>query len=144
MEYENLPFESITLRAYSNITDTDSRELIKKLALSLGLISQNDARDVIADCMYVLIINSKKQQWISSKQIYLDVSMMRKSLSLSPTVESNIRRVLKQLKDFGLIERVKAKYRIVDFKDLDLLVEDIIKKKVEKITQRVIICAKKI
>ena len=45
----DIPLAEITLRRYEKPYDLNSRELVKKVCLSLGLLQPGDSRDVIVD-----------------------------------------------------------------------------------------------
>lgn len=139
MGIENLPVSEVIFRNYGAIGELQGRELIKKICLSCGFIGVNDSRDVIVDVFFVLILAGKKKKWLSSKDIEIEVKDIRKefNLPLKGIAGSNIRRVLKQLMDYGFIERVSSRYRLRNFLHPSFIFEDIRKMRVDKILDRV-------
>jgi hypothetical protein len=111
MDLSNKPFDEIVLRLYPK-PNASGRELVKKACLGCGLLNPQDSRDVIVDVLNVLIIANKNEEWLTSKEIELRTIETRKYENLSKTSASNIRRILKVLKDYEFIIRVNAKYRI--------------------------------
>lgn len=139
MKIENQPFDEFTLRSYGVIGDIRGRDLIKKICLSCGLIQVNDSRDVIVDVFFSLILANKTKVWLSSKDIEAKVLEIRTDLSLDlkGLAGSNIRRILKQLMDYGFIERVSSKYRFIDFLHPLEVFERIVDSRYEKVLGRV-------
>lgn len=131
------PIDEITLRLYERPSVT-GRELVTKICLSLGLLQPQSSQDVIVDVLHTLILANKQKEWLSSKDIENQVIIERKdeNLSLKGTASSNIRRILKQLTDFGIIEKIKAKYRMKEFKEPAEVFEEIIQTKLQKIISR--------
>lgn len=146
MKLDNQPFDEITLRSYGSIGDLKGRDLIKKICLSCGLIQINDSRDILVDIFYVLILANSNKVWLSSKDIEIKVIDMRSehNLNLIGVAGSNVRRILKQLMDFGFIERVSSKYRFIEFLHPAEIFEKIYFDKVERISNRIRTYFKKI
>ena len=140
MAQEDIPFDEITLRSYGAISNRSGRDLIKLCCLSMGLLNPQDKRDVIIDVVHVLVLAGKNKEWLSSSEVNKRVISHRKELNLSleGTAGSNIRRVLKSLKDFGLIESQRATYRIIDFDSLDNVFLNNIAPKIRHMEKRVI------
>jgi len=134
---KDTPLAEITLRKYENPANLNSRELIKKLCLSLGLLQPGDSRDIIVD-VFLILINEKKK--LSAKDIERMVIELRKkeNLPLKGIASSNIRRQLKRLKDLFLIESVANEYRINENeKLLNIFEEKIEKFYIKSITERI-------
>ena len=138
MDISNKPLDELILRLYE-APSGKGRDFLRKVCLSCGLLNPHDSRDVIVDVFQVLISSSKQEKWLSSMDIGIEVRDLRESegLSLDGTANSNIRRILKVLRDYGFVERSKAKYRIVDFKPVAEVFGDIMSKKCEKIISRI-------
>ena len=117
----------ITLRKYEKPSNTDKRDLIKKLCLSIGLLQPGDSRDVIVDVFHAIVDSNEP---LDSKQVEEIVIKLRKEKKLPArgVASSNIRRQLKRLKDMFLIENVQNKYRISENESLD----KIFKEKIER------------
>lgn len=120
----------IILRRYEKPYEMSSRELMKKVCLSLGLLQPGDSRDVMVDILLVLENSRKERQWLSSFEIRDKVTEVRKSNSLESKglAESNIRRQLKRLQDSMIIDKKENKYRISEFESLSNLFESRIEK----------------
>ena len=123
---KDIPLAEITLRKYEKPQQGNSRDLMKKLCLSIGLLQPGDSRDVVVDVLYVLV-NSK--QPLSSKEVEDSVIELRKKhkLLLKGVASSNIRRQLKRLKDLFLIESLQNNYRINENESLEAIFEEKIK-----------------
>ena len=109
---KDLPLAEITLRKYEKPLNLEKRELVRKICLSLGLLQLGDSRDIIVDVLMVLIDANKTKEKLTSDEINAKVGEMRKKYSLPDKglAESNIRRQLKRLKDYMLIDRTENKY----------------------------------
>lgn len=126
--------ESIHLRLYEK-SPGKGREAIEKIACSLGLIQTNDSRDTIIDVLHIMLKASKTKTWLSSKDIGKLTNNTRQENNLKVTADSNIRRILKFLQDQKIVEKEKAKYRIIGFDYARMLEEK--RKTSEKILQRI-------
>ncbi|NOZ80603.1 MAG: hypothetical protein GXP63_02925 [DPANN group archaeon] len=138
------PLAELTLRKYEKPHTLQGRELVKKLLLSLGLLQPGDSRDVIVDLFLVLL---EEQDPLTSEKIRQRVEERRKEtgLSLVGITGSNIRRQLKRLREAFLVEKVAARYRILEGESLSNLFEE----KVEtyllsSITERIKLYLKKV
>jgi len=118
---KDTPLAEVTLRRYEKPYKLSKRELVKKLCLSLGLLQPGDSRDVIVDVFLSLLNVRKEKKELSSKQIEQAVIKIRKENNLESkgTASSNIRRQIKRLRDIFLVEKVKSKYRINEFGNLN-------------------------
>lgn len=127
---KDIPLSEITLRKYEKPANLEKRELIRKICLSLGLLQLGDSRDVIVDILMVLIEANKKKENLTSDEINLKVSELRKKYSLETKglAESNIRRQLKRLRDYMLIDKSENKYYLTEHSTL----AEIFKNSIEK------------
>lgn len=114
---KDIPLGEITLRKYEKPYDAPKREIVRKVCLSLGLLQPGDSRDIIVDIFLILEDARKKQQWLNSFQIRDLVEESRKinSLEAKGLAESNIRRQLKRLRDYMLIDKQGNQYRLSEF-----------------------------
>ncbi len=112
----NTPLTELTLRKYEHPTNLSSRELVKRLCLSLGLLQPGDSRDVIVDVLLVLLKDANKKKLLNSEELRYEVVKERKKrkLPLVGIASSNIRRQLRKLKDLFLVEKVANDYRIAE------------------------------
>jgi|SRR3989344_5244522 len=134
---KDIPLAEITLRKYEKPYNSDRRELVKKLCLSIGLLQPGDSRDVMVDVLLSLINTGEA---LDSKQIEDNVISIRKSynLELKGVASSNIRRQIKRLRDLFLIENINNKYRISENEPLISIFEEKIEKfYIRSITERV-------
>ncbi|MFW6220303.1 MAG: hypothetical protein ACOC3X_01380 [Nanoarchaeota archaeon] len=120
------PLNELILRKYEMPYESDTRELLKKLCLSLGLLQPGDSRDVIVDVIHALLIQLKEKNMLNSKEIENKVIQLRKesNLPLLGIASSNIRRQIKRLRDLHLVEKIKNEYRINEFSNLSLIFEE--------------------
>lgn len=120
----------ITLRKYEKPYDLSSRELLKKICLSLGLLQPGDSRDIIVDILQVLYENRNLKMDLTTEQIKEKAIENRKkaNLEIRGIADSNIRRQLKRLRDLFIVEKINNGYRISEFETL----EEIFSKKIEK------------
>jgi hypothetical protein len=127
---QDLPLAEIVLRRYEKPYQTDKRELMKKICLSLGLLQPGDSRDVVVDVLLVLDDARKRKEAITSDEVKKRVEETRKSrnLELKGIAESNIRRQLKRLNDSMLIDKKGNLYNLSEFSSI----KDIFEGKIEK------------
>ena len=127
---KDIPLSEITLRKYERPIDLEKRELIRKICLSLGLLQLGDSRDIIVDILLVLINANKNKEKITSEEIRSRTEALRKKYSLETKglAESNIRRQLKRLRDFMLIEKFENKYFLSEHNSLKEIFENTIEK----------------
>ena len=109
---KDIPLSEITLRKYEKPTSLEKRELIRKICLSLGLLQLGDSRDIIVDIFMVLIEANKIKEELTSDEINkrVEETMKKYSLETKGLAESNVRRQLKRLRDYMLIEKTENKY----------------------------------
>ncbi len=126
----DIPLNEVILRKYEKPYNTNKRELIKKICLSLGLLQPGDSRDVIIDILTTLIESQKIKEIITSDEIKIRVEKIRKhgGYEMKGIAESNIRRQLKRLADMMIIDKLENKYRLSEFETLT----DIFSNKFEK------------
>ena len=123
---KDIPLAEITLRRYEKPSNLSSRELIRKVCLSVGLLQPGDSRDVVVDVLNVLIKAKKEQKDLTSQEICNRVIEERKKLKLQMLgiASSNIRRQLKRLKDLLLIEKRLNAYRVTEYNSLNEIFEE--------------------
>jgi len=127
---KDLPLSEITLRKYEKPASLEKRELFRKICLSLGLLQLGDSRDVIVDILMVLVEANKNKDRLTSDEINSKVGELRKKYSLPDKglAESNIRRQLKRLRDYMLVDKQENKYFLIEHSSL----KDIFEKNIEK------------
>ena len=128
---KDLPLTEITLRKYEKPNQAlEKRELMRKICLSVGLLQLGDSRDIIVDIFMVLIDANKIKERISSEEVRLRVTDIRKKYSLDTRglAESNIRRQLKRLRDAMYVEKAENRYYLIE----NLKMIDIFEKNIEK------------
>ncbi len=126
----DFPISELTLRRYEKPASTNKREIVRKFCLSLGLLQPGDSRDVVVDILQVLLDAKDKKTMMNSEDIKKETINYRKKakLALKGIASSNVRRQLKRLRDIHLAEKVKNEYRITEFEDVSLLVDEKIEK----------------
>ena len=127
---KDLPLSEITLRKYEKPMGLGKRELVRKICLSLGLLQLGDSRDVIVDILKVLIDANKKKERLISGEIgkRVEASRRENSLETKGLAESNIRRQLKRLRDFMLVDKSGNNYYLTDHSSLKEIFENNIEK----------------
>jgi hypothetical protein len=127
---KDIPLSEITLRKYEKPANLEKRELFRKICLSLGLLQLGDSRDVIVDILRVLVDANKLKENLTSDEINMKVAELRKKYSLGEKglAESNIRRQLKRLRDYMIIDKAENKYYLIEHASL----KDIFEKNIEK------------
>jgi len=120
---KDIPLAEIILRRYEKPYQTDKRELIKKICLSLGLLQPGDSRDVIVDVLLVLEEARKKKEQLTSDEIKKRVEEIKKkyNLEMKGIAESNIRRQLKRLHDLMILDKKENLYNISEFESLNTI-----------------------
>jgi len=120
----------LTLRKYEKPYQTDKREIVKKICLSLGLLQPGDNRDIIVDIFSVLIDSKKDKKELNLEEIKKLVSESRakSNLETKGMADSNIRRQLKRLRDLMLVEKNNNDYRISEFDSISNIFEEKIEK----------------
>ncbi|MBN2458347.1 hypothetical protein JXB31_04420 [Candidatus Woesearchaeota archaeon] len=115
------PLAELTFRKYEIPYEADTRELLRKFCLSIGLLQPGDSRDVIVDVLYVLLQAKKEKKQLSSDDIRSHVIDKRRSLNLPliGVAGSNVRRQIKRLRDMFIVEKVKNEYMITEFLALE-------------------------
>lgn len=120
----------LTLRKYEKPYQTEKRELVKKICLSLGLLQPGDNRDIVVDIFSVLIDAKKDKKELCLEEIKnLVLGLRTKSnLDTKGMADSNIRRQLKRLRDIMLVEKNNNNYRISEFDSISNIFEEKIEK----------------
>ena len=123
---KDTPLQELTLRRYEKPYNLQKREIIRKLCLSTGLLQPGDSRDIIVDILHVLLIAKQQKKELSSEQVKNLVIKRReeKNMLMFGVAPSNIRRQLKRLRDIYFIEKIKNKYRIVEFSPISETLND--------------------
>ncbi len=114
---KDTPLMELTLRRYEKPYNLETRELLKKFCLSVGLLQPGDSRDIIVDVLHALLKAKKERRELTSEEIRENVLALRKEygLALVGVAGSNIRRQIKRLRDIMVVEKNKNRYRITEF-----------------------------
>ncbi len=114
---KDTPLAEVILRKYEMPYEADERALLRKLCLSIGLLQPGDSRDVIVDVLHVLLLAGRTRETLDSETIRKRVIELRRKNGLltTGTASSNIRRQIKRLRDLAIAEKIKNRYRIVEF-----------------------------
>lgn len=120
---KEVPLAELTLRRYEKPYNLKSRDLVKKLCLSVGLLQPGDSRDVVVDVFHALL-SAKKP--LTAKEVEGCAIAARKQhqLPLTGIASSNIRRQVKRLKALFFLERVGNTYRIAENASLHQIFEE--------------------
>ena len=114
------PLLEVVLRRYEKPQQLDTREVVRKFWLSLGLLQPGDSRDIIVDILYVLLRAKTEKKELASEEVKDLVVEFRKehNLALHGVASSNVRRQMKRLRDILLVEKIKNRYRLVEYANL--------------------------
>jgi len=131
---KDLPLQEITLRKYELPDVSNTHEVAKKFLLSMGLLQPGESRDIIVDIFLALLTARESKQPLELAAL-VDKIPDKKGIS-----ESNVRRQLRRLKNFKLVEKVSGGYRIAEFGSLEPIVDDyihsfIVKPSVERLKE---------
>src|SRR3989338_8448496 len=120
MKSRDTPLAELTLRKYEKPQGLRGRELVKRLCLSAGLLQPGDSRDVVVDVLHCLLAAKKSKSEMNCLEIEKWVVQSRKKqkLPMVGIASSNLRRQLKRLREFFLIEKTKNRYRVTEFSPL--------------------------
>lgn len=120
----------ITLRKYEKPYQLSSRDLVKKICLSFGLLQPGDSRDIIVDILLILLYARKQKNEMNLEELKKQVINVREknNLELKGIADSNIRRQLKKLRDIFIVEKKANNYRITEFEHLKKIFEEKIEK----------------
>lgn len=125
---KDIPLAELTLRKYETPSeDSDKRDIIKKLCLSIGLLQPGDSRDVVVDVMHVMLEANNPLNSDQVQQLVIEYRKKR-NLELCGIAQSNLRRQLRRMRELFLVEKVKNTYRISENETLHTLFEEKIKK----------------
>jgi hypothetical protein len=117
---KDLPLQEITLRKYELPDASDKQEVAKKFLLSLGLLQPGESRDILVD-IFLALLSARGDKKA------LDIAKLIEKIPEKKGVsESNVRRQLRRLKNFKLVEKVGGGYRIAEFGSLEPIIEDYI------------------
>ena len=137
---KDIPLLELTVRRYEKPQQLDTRELLKKYCLSIGLLQPGDSRDIIIDILHVLLQARREQEELCSEEIRKRATILRRENALpeAGVAGSNIRRQLKRLRDLLLVQKIRNNYRITEFSSLSEIFDEKIEKyMLESIVSRV-------
>ncbi len=103
---KDIPLQEITLRRYESPQNMSTEELPRKFLLSVGLLQPGESRDIIVDIFQLLRKNATRSYEVH--QILLELKGKK---GASPP---NIRRQLRRLRDFKLVEKTMDGYKICE------------------------------
>ncbi len=117
---KDLPISELTLRKYEKPTNIQSRDLVKKFCLSLGLLQPGDSRDVMVDVLWVLLKSKKDKEELDIEEIQKRViaSREKNNLPVVGVAQSNLRRQIRRLREIHIAEKVKNSYRVNEFENI--------------------------
>jgi len=117
------PLFEVTLRKYERPYDLGKRDIVRRVCLSLGLLSPGESRDAIVDMLYVLLEMRKRRQLLTAEGLARRTLGLRKKFK-KPGIgvaTSNIRRQLARLKELLIVEKIDTGYRITEWMSLEEL-----------------------
>lgn len=104
------PLSEIVLRKFEKPYSMSVRSAIRRFCVSIGLLQPNDSRDSIVDVLLIFLKAKKERD-------FLDVSDIKSELGKTDNdiAVSNVRRQIKRLKDYTLVEKRPEGYRLSEF-----------------------------
>ena len=114
--HKDVPLSECTLRRYEKPANT-SRDLVRRLCLTFGVLQPGDSRDVIVDVLHVLL-TARGQKKMLDTDIIRDLVIANRAdheLEMNGIAHSNIRRQLRRLKELYLIECINNEDRVCEF-----------------------------
>ncbi|MCW1300180.1 MAG: hypothetical protein OH354_01260 [Candidatus Parvarchaeota archaeon] len=130
---KEIPLSEICLRKFEKPSQ-DIDDVLRKFCISIGLLQKGDSRDSIIDVLKILLIAKRDKKLLSSEEIKSELDKIRNEKIAS----SNVRRHLLRLRQIGIVEEIKNKYRIKEFLKLREIFENYIEKFIiEPTTQRI-------
>lgn len=123
------PLREITLRKFPS-PQGSFRERVQFFALSIGL--SRSFEDIISDVLYILLIQARSKEWISSRELAEKIRPIRPNFA-----ESTVRRALKLLVDLGFADRERAKYRLHGFLGLTDVYQKYLDSSVKNVIDRI-------
>jgi|YelNatPaOPRAMG01_1025707.scaffolds.fasta_scaffold05930_11 DNA-binding transcriptional ArsR family regulator len=118
---KDLPLQEVTLRKYEEPKNLGQRELVKKFLLSIGLLNPGDSRDVIVDLFLLLLSARSSKKTLSIEDIVQNLS------SIKGASKPNLRRQLRRLKEYKLVEKTLDGYRISEFGQIKSIIDAYLK-----------------
>lgn len=120
--FKDIPIDEITLRRFEKPLNNDLKSLIRKFAISIGLLQPGDSRDIMSQLLFSFINASKRQEFLLVDDI---IAQFKNEKGGTP---NNIRRHIRRLKDLSIIERTTYGYRLKEFLPLSEIFEEYILK----------------
>lgn len=120
--FKDTPIDEVTLRRFEKPSSSDLMSLVRRFAISIGLLQPGDSRDIVSELLFMFIERSKRKEFLTVE--YLINSFQGKDGG----TPNNIRRQLRRLKDINIIERTNYGYRIKEFMPISALFKDHIMK----------------
>lgn len=131
--FHDVPVIDLSLRKFEK-PQGSGEEIIRKFAISVGLLQPGDSRDVIVDLLTLFLRASKEKKFLDINDVYKHVLNINKT----GVSQSNIRRHLLRLKDLDFIEKTPEGYRLREWLSFEDLIKDLVKYKIEPTMQRII------
>lgn len=131
--FHDIPVLDISLRKFEKPSGS-FKELIRKFCISIGLLQPGDSRDVIIDIIHLFVKAGRVKKFLDIKDVYKYLLGIDKN----GCSESNTRRHLKRLKDFGFIEKTSKGFRLREWLSLKELFDEYFKFKIEPTVNRIL------
>lgn len=108
-----IPLNEITLRSVHIDSELDRWEILRRFCLGVGLLQPNDNRTTIVD---VLIVLFDYPDGLSTNKIVSKVISFRidRGFAFGGVAVTNIRSLLRRLKELGIVEKFRGKHRITE------------------------------
>ncbi|VVB75483.1 Uncharacterised protein [Candidatus Tiddalikarchaeum anstoanum] len=120
--FKDTPINEITLRRFEKPTSDDALTLVRKLAISIGLLQPGDSRDIVSELLYLFVNSAKKKEFVTIEKV------MDNFKDKDGGTPNNVRRQLRRLKELNIIERTSYGYRIKEFMPLTAIFKEYIMK----------------
>jgi len=111
--FKDKPIYEITIRKFESPSQINSKDLIRRFCISIGLLQPGDSRDIIVEILEMFLKAKKQKKFLKSEDIEKQLKNLKGSAG------SNIRRHLLRLKRYGIIEKMSEGYRIKEWDSLE-------------------------
>jgi hypothetical protein len=129
--FKDTPIGEVTLRRFEKPISDDLRTLVRKFAISVGLLQPGDGRDVVSELLYCFIEASRKKEFLEIEPL------LDRFKGKDGGTPNNVRRQIRRLKDMNLIERTNYGYRLIEFLPLNTIFkEHVLKYNIEPCIER--------
>ena len=107
------PLSEIMLRRFEKPYSMSVRSAVRRFCVSIGLLQPGDGRDSIVDILLMFLKARKSGHFLEVNDIQDGFKKDDKNIAVS-----NVRRQIKRLKHYALVEKRPEGYRLTEFEGL--------------------------